>query len=76
MLVLIVLDIVDGSGPLLAQAESGVVVGALFGMVLMGQVLLDLLNRAEHRIWYLEPGPALMVLTYVAGLFLTYRASH
>jgi cation:H+ antiporter len=76
MLILVVLDIVDGSGPLLAQAESGVVVGALFGMVLMGQVLLDLLNRAEHRIWYLEPGPALMVLTYVAALFLTYRASH
>jgi cation:H+ antiporter len=76
MLVLVVLDIVDGSEPLLAQAEPGVVVGALFGTVLMGQVLLDLLNRAEQRIWYLEPGPALMVLTYVAGLFLTYRASH
>jgi hypothetical protein len=45
-------------------------------MVLMGQVLLDLLNRAEHRIWYLEPGPALVVLTYVAGLLLTYQAGH
>lgn len=76
MLVLVILDGVDAGGPLLAQAEPGVVIGALFAILLMGQVLLDLLNRPEHRVWYLEPGPVLMMLTYGAGLFLTYRATH
>jgi cation:H+ antiporter len=76
MMVLLVLDVVDGAGSVLAQAEAGVVLGAVFAIVMMGQVLLDLLNRAEHRVWYIEPGPGLIVLTYAAGLFLTYRATH
>ena len=76
MVVLLVLDVTDGAAPLLADAGAGPVVGALFAILLMAQVLLDLLNRAEHRVWYLEPGPLLMVLTYAAGLFLTYRLTH
>jgi cation:H+ antiporter len=76
MVVLLVLDVADGAAPLLADAGPGPVVGALFAILLMGQVLLDLLNRSEHRIWYLEPGPLLMVLTYAAGLLLTWRLTH
>jgi cation:H+ antiporter len=75
MVIFLVLDAVDGGGPLLATAEPGVVVGALFAIVLTGQALLDLLNRSEHRVWYIEPGPALLVLTYAAGLFLSYGAT-
>jgi hypothetical protein len=52
-----------------------VLVGALFAIVLTGQALLDLLNRSEHRVWYIEPGPWLIVLTYAAGLFLSYGAT-
>jgi cation:H+ antiporter len=76
MVVLLVLDATDGGGTLLAEADPGVVVGALFAIVLTGQALLDLLNRSEHRVWYVEPGPGLIVLTYAAGLFLSYGASH
>lgn len=76
MVILLVLDAVYGAGALLADTEPGVVIGALFAILLMAQVLLDLLNRSEHRIWYLEPGPALIVVTYAAGLFLTYQATH
>jgi cation:H+ antiporter len=75
MTVLLVLDVVDGAGSVLAQAEAGIVLGAVFAIVMMGQALLDLLNRAEQRVWYIEPGPGLIVLTYIAGLFLTYRAT-
>jgi cation:H+ antiporter len=75
MVVFLVLDVVDGGGPLLATAEPGVIVGALFAIVLTGQALLDLLNRSEHRVWFVEPGPALLVLTYAAGLFLSYGAT-
>jgi cation:H+ antiporter len=76
MMVLLVLDIVDGADSLLAGTEPGVVVGAVFAIMLTGQAVLDLLNRSEHRIWYIEPGPVLIVLTYAAGLLLTYGATH
>lgn len=76
MLVLLILDVADGSGALLAGVDAGVVIGALVATVLMTQVMLDLLNRPEKRVWYLEPGPALTVATYAAGLLLTYRATH
>ena len=76
MLVLLFLDIADGSGALLDGAKPGVAVGALIAMLLMGQVLLDLLNRPEKRVAYLEPGPALTLATYMAGLLMTYRATH
>jgi cation:H+ antiporter len=76
MAILVILDLVEGAGSLLGQAEPGIIVGAVFAIILTGQALLDLLNRSEHRVWYIEPGPGLMVLTYVAGLFLTYRATH
>jgi cation:H+ antiporter len=75
MLVLLILDVVDGSGALLNNVESGVVVSALVATLLMGQVLLDLLNRPERRVWYLEPGPALTLATYAAGLLITYHAT-
>jgi cation:H+ antiporter len=76
MMVLLVLDVVDGADSLLAGTEPGVVVGAVFAIMLTGQAVLDLLNRSEHRIWYIEPGPGLIVLTYAAGLLLTYGATH
>jgi cation:H+ antiporter len=76
MAVLVILDFVDGSGALLGQVEPGIIVGAVFAIVLTGQAVLDLLNRSEHRVWYIEPGPGLIIVTYAAGLFLTYRATH
>lgn len=76
MTILIVLDVVDGAPSILANAEAGVIVGAVFAILLTAQALLDLLNKAEHRVWYLEPGPALMVVTYAAGLFFSYGAMH
>jgi cation:H+ antiporter len=76
MAILLILDLADGSEALLEGMEPGVVVGALFAILLMTQVLLDIQNRPERRVWYLEPGPALVVVTYAVGLFLTYRATH
>jgi cation:H+ antiporter len=75
MAVLLILDVVDGSGVLLSDAEAGVAVGAVFAILLTAQAVLDLLNRSERRIWYIEPGPGLIVLTYAAGLYLTYGAT-
>ncbi len=76
MVILLALDVADGGGSLLAGVDPSVAVGALFAILLMGQVLLEVLNRAERRVWYLEPGAALLVATYVLGLYLTYQAAH
>jgi cation:H+ antiporter len=76
MMVLPILDVLDGSGPLLGGVETGVVIGALVATLLMGQVVLDVLNRPERRVWFLEPGPALTLATYAGGLLVTYRVTH
>jgi cation:H+ antiporter len=76
MVVLAILDVADGAGFLLAQVEPPMVVGAMFAVMLTGQALLDLLNRSEHRVWYIEPGPGLVILTYAAGLYFTYSDGH
>ena len=76
MLIFPILDGVDGDGSLLAAAEPDALAGATFAILMMAQALLDLLNRSERRVWYLEPGPALLVVTYAAGLLITYQVSH
>ncbi len=76
MVILLVLDIADGPAPLLSQVEPGVLVAALFAILLMGQVLLEILNRAEERVWYLEPNAVLLLATYGLGIYLTYQAGH
>jgi hypothetical protein len=43
---------------------------------MMGQVLLEVLNRAERRVWYLEPGASLLILSYAFGMYLTSRAGN
>ncbi|MFN3653024.1 MAG: sodium:calcium antiporter [Armatimonadota bacterium] len=76
MFILVALDLVDGPGPLLARVGNELLVGALFAVLLMAQALLAVLNKSERRIWYLEPDAIFLVLTYVAGLYLTYRVGH
>ncbi|RIK37868.1 MAG: hypothetical protein DCC58_17420 [Chloroflexi bacterium] len=73
MLILLPLDLADRSGPLLAQVEPGVLVGALFACILIGQTLLEILNTSEERIWYLEPGAFFRVATYALGLYLIFQ---
>jgi cation:H+ antiporter len=75
MAALVVLDMVDGPGSLLGRADTTLLLGALFGMLMCGIALLDILNKAEKRSWAVEPAPAFMLLTYLVGLFLSYRAS-
>jgi cation:H+ antiporter len=75
MAALVVLDVADGSGSLLARSDGTVLIGAVFGMLMTGLALLDILNKSEKRVWVLEPGPAFMLLAYAAGLYLAFRAA-
>jgi cation:H+ antiporter len=74
MAALVVLDLVDGSGSLLGQSDGTALIGAVFGILMTGLALLDILNKSEKRIWVLEPGPVFMLLAYLVGLLLAYRA--
>lgn len=75
MAALVVLDVADGSGSLLARSDGTVLIGAVFGILMTALALLDILNKSEKRIWVLEPGPAFMLLAYAVGLYLAYRAA-
>lgn len=74
MAVLVPLDLVHGRGSLLASMDSGLAVAALIGAILMTLALIEVLNKSERRVWIIEPGPAIMVLTYLVGMFLSFRA--
>jgi cation:H+ antiporter len=74
MAALVVLDLVDGPGSLLARSDSVALIGAVFGMLMTALALLDILNKSEKRVWVLEPGPAFMLLAYAVGVYLAYRA--
>jgi cation:H+ antiporter len=74
MAALVVLDLVDGSGSLLGRSDGTALIGAVFGILMTGLALLDILNKSEKRIWVLEPGPVFMLLAYLVGLLLAYRA--
>lgn len=76
MVIFFVLDILDGPGAILARIDSSMIVGALFAILLMGLALIDILHRAERRIWLVEPGPALMIGTYLVGLYFVFQAGH
>jgi cation:H+ antiporter len=75
MFALVVLDLVDGPGSLLARSDAALAVGGVFAIILTSLAVLETLNKSERRVWVLEPGPALMLLAYVAGLYLTWRAA-
>jgi len=74
--ILFVHDWVDGPLPLLSKVGPGLLVGALFAIILTGQAVLGIVNRSERRIWYLEPDAVFLLLTYFAGLYLAYLAGH
>ncbi len=73
MVILIPLDLLYRSGPILGQADRSVLIGALFAIFLTALTVLEVLNRSERRIWYLEPDAIFRVLVYLFGLFLAFR---
>jgi cation:H+ antiporter len=74
MVILLVLDIVDGGGPLLVGAGPGVLISALFAIILTAQTLIQVLNTTERRVAWLEPDAALRIATYALGILLVVRA--
>lgn len=74
MAILLVLDVADGGGPLLSGVGPGVMISAMFAIVLTGQTLIQVLNTTERRVAWLEPDAALRIVTYALGILLVVRA--
>jgi cation:H+ antiporter len=74
MVLLLPLDLVDGGGALLSGVGPSAQVAALFAILLTAQTLIEVLNVAERRVWWLEPDAALRVLTYALGIYLVFQA--
>jgi cation:H+ antiporter len=75
LFVLFVLDAVEGPGSILALSDPALLIGAVFGILLTALALLEIMNKSEKRFWILEPGPAFMLLAYLAGIYLAYAAA-
>lgn len=75
LVILLPLDIAEGTGSVLARIDSSAVIGALFAILMMSQVMLGILHRPQRRVWYLEPHAIFLSLTYFVGMFLAYHVS-
>ncbi len=75
MAAVVPLDVIHGPGSLLGAADPALAVPALFAVLLMSLAQLDVLNRSERRLWAVEPGPAVMMLVYLVGLYLAFLAA-
>lgn len=75
MAMLLPLDVVHAGEPLLASIDPGLAIGALAAIVMTSVALLDILNKSERRVWKVEPAPAVMILAYLAGLYVIQRAT-
>jgi cation:H+ antiporter len=76
MVIFFVLDIVDGPGSVMARIDGSLMIGAMFAILLVGLALIDILHRAERRVWYIEPGPGLMIGVYLLGLTFVFQTGH
>jgi cation:H+ antiporter len=73
MAVLVPLDLVHGPGSLLAAVDHELVVAGVASIVLTSLALLDVLDRGERGVRRIEARPILMILVYVAGLYLSQQ---
>jgi cation:H+ antiporter len=73
MVLLLVLDMVHGSGSVLAEVEPATLLAAMFAILLMALTLIEVLARSERRMWLIEPDALLRMGMYLLGVVLIFR---
>jgi cation:H+ antiporter len=73
MVLLLVLDIVHGSGSVLAMVDPATLLAAMFAILLMALTLIEVLARSERRVWLIEPDALLRIGMYLLGVVLVFR---
>jgi cation:H+ antiporter len=74
MAILLALDLAQ-PGSLWTVVDSGHVLSALIGIVLMALGIAAIMYRAERRFALVEPDSLAMLLTYALGLWVLYKAA-
>ncbi len=74
MAAITILEVADGRGSVLADADPELPVAALTGVLLTTLAMLGVLDRAERSPRRIDLGPVVMVAVYVAGLVLVARS--
>ena len=70
IVILLVLDGVNGATPLLSGAGPDVLIGGVFAILLTAQTVIEVLNKSERRTWFLEPDALARIATYLFGVYL------
>jgi cation:H+ antiporter len=68
-------DIAYTKGPIFDDLSPSQGVAAMFAIGLMATTMIGLAQRAERRLWLLEPDATAIVVVYLIGLLMVYRAT-
>lgn len=74
VVVLLLLDVVDGTGPLLALVETQHVLTALVAIIATALAMQITIAHQERRVWLVEPDALALIAALVAGLGVMYVA--
>lgn len=75
VLIIVPLDVLQGAGSILAEADESARVSMLFAILLMTLVVVGILDRGDRRIRGVDPLAIGIVLAFGVGLFLAYRVA-
>ncbi len=65
-------DIFYTQGRFLSVIDPAFILVGMLGLVMTGLALIGNLAKIERRIWFIEIDVLLLVLVYIAGLWLLY----
>ncbi len=72
MAALLVFDLADGKGPLLAAVEMRQALTALIALVVTCLALQIVITRQLRRTWYVEPAAIVLVMATLLGVLVLY----
>jgi cation:H+ antiporter len=75
MVIFFALDLASPHGPIFAHADPVNALAGFLAVILMSVGLASIVYRAERRFAMLEPGSALMLVAYLAAIFVMYVQS-
>jgi len=74
IVVLFVLDVADGQGPLLALVRTQHALTAFIAIILTALAMQITIAHQERRVWLVEPDAVALILAFLAGVGLMYLA--
>lgn len=74
LVVLFVLDVADGQGPLLALVRSQHALTVFVAIIMTALAMQVTIAPQERRVWMVEPGAVALIVAFIAGVGVMYLA--